>query len=415
MKKITLAFLMLFTSFIGISQCDFQLELNDSFGDGWSGNSIDVLVNGTIVLDDTTLEDGAQGFEIITISDGDLITITADASGSFADEVSYRILDNIGIERAAGDLTTVPEEITTNCIDCEIGEAMVEVFGDCTNGEFSILINVTDLGDAGYYTVSTNYNALTETITETGPTLIGPFNVTNTSIVVSLTPEDLDCELTFERAIPCAPENDECSGADGLASGETVNQNISAANPDETGCGNTGGPSVWYFVNDGGTSTEVTISTAGSDFDTLIATITGDCDNQVCGEVNDDANGTLQSELTFTTPGTGENIYIVVLGFGGETGNLQITATSDGQLSTGTPDQLEGFTMFPNPAKDLLRIVNTTIIQGVAVYNLLGQKVLEQSIQGTSDEVNVSSLKSGAYIIQVTSEGQTGTYKFIKN
>jgi len=414
MKKITLAFLMLFTSLFAIGQCDYTLELNDSFGDGWNGNSIDVIVNGTIVLDDATLDAGSQGFETFSVTDGDAITFTVDDSGSFDGEVSYRILNNVAQEVGAGDLTDVPTEIAANCIDCTPGAAMVEVFGDCDNGEFSVVVNITDFGDATEFVVTTNYNSLTETITDTGATLLGPFNVTETAIVVTLTPQDADCVLTYEREIPCPPSNDECSGATGLGDGQTTLQNISNATPDTTGCGDTGGAAVWYFVNDGGTATEVTISTAGSDFDTIIASITGDCDNQVCGEVNDDANGTLQSEITFTTPGTGENVYILVLGFGGATGNLQISATGDGLLSTGESNQLDGFTMFPNPAQDVLNVSNTSIVENVKVFNLLGQKVLDQNLQSTQNQINVSELKPGAYLIQVTAEGQTGTYKFIK-
>ena len=37
------------------AQCNYQLELTDSWGDGWNGSTIDVLVNGAVVLDDVTL------------------------------------------------------------------------------------------------------------------------------------------------------------------------------------------------------------------------------------------------------------------------------------------------------------------------------------------------------------------------
>ena len=40
------------------AQCNYTLELNDSYGDGWTGNSMDVLVNGAVVLDDVTLSGG---------------------------------------------------------------------------------------------------------------------------------------------------------------------------------------------------------------------------------------------------------------------------------------------------------------------------------------------------------------------
>lgn len=416
MKKITLAFLMLFTGIIASAQtqCEFQLELNDSFGDGWNDNSIDVLVNGMIVLDDATLDDGAQGFESFMVTDGDEISITIDDSGAFVGEVSYRILNNVGASVAEGDLTVVPDAFEANCLDCTPGMAEVQLFGDCANGEFSFVINMLDLGDASSFTVTTNYNAQMETITETGATLSGPLPVAAANLIVTLTPEDADCTLVFEIPIPCPPANNTCDTAEGLGDGEVFMQNIGAATEDETGCGPTGAPSVWFFVDDQGTPTEVTVSTAGSDFDTIIASITGDCDNQVCGEINDDANGTVQSELTFTTPGNGERVYIVVLGFLGATGNLQMNVTGDGLLSTDIPTQLDGFKMYPNPTTDIINVANNASIQNVQVYNLLGQKVLDQTINGTSEQINVSTLQSGSYLLQVTSEGQTGTYKFIK-
>ena len=56
-----------------------------------------------------------------------------------------------------------------------------------------------------------------------------------------------------------------------------------------------------------------------------------------------------------------------------------------------------------------------TAIENVTVFNLLGQKVLEQKIDGLSAyQLNVSTMAKGTYLMQVTSNGKTGVYRIIK-
>ena len=85
----------------------------------------------------------------------------------------------------------------------------------------------------------------------------------------------------------------------------------------------------------------------------------------------------------------------------------------DGTLSAGD-NRISGFTMFPNPATSELNIAAATQLSNLKIFNLLGQVVIDQNANTLSEKVNISNLKTGAYLVQVTSEGQTGTYKFIK-
>ena len=70
--------------------------------------------------------------------------------------------------------------------------------------------------------------------------------------------------------------------------------------------------------------------------------------------------------------------------------------------------------MFPNPASNVLNVTAASTISSIKVYNLVGQVVVNQRVNALSDAIDVSNLKTGAYLVQVTAEGQTGTYKFIK-
>lgn len=72
------------------------------------------------------------------------------------------------------------------------------------------------------------------------------------------------------------------------------------------------------------------------------------------------------------------------------------------------------FKMFPNPATNELNITAARNIESVVVFNLLGQKVLEQQVGATSQAIDVARLETGAYLLQVTADGQNGTYKFVK-
>ena len=89
------------------------------------------------------------------------------------------------------------------------------------------------------------------------------------------------------------------------------------------------------------------------------------------------------------------------------------TITADCVLSI-DDNALEGFTFFPNPAENVLNISAQREVQSIAVFNLVGQKVMEQSINATSSAIDISRLSNGAYILQVSANDQVGTFKLIK-
>ncbi|MCG2420210.1 T9SS type A sorting domain-containing protein, partial [Aequorivita sp. F47161] len=54
-------------------------------------------------------------------------------------------------------------------------------------------------------------------------------------------------------------------------------------------------------------------------------------------------------------------------------------------------------------------------IEAVSIYNLLGQEVLRTEVGATTSDINLSGITTGAYVMKVTVNGQTGTYKILKN
>ncbi|HPF11929.1 MAG TPA: T9SS type A sorting domain-containing protein [Flavobacteriaceae bacterium] len=105
----------------------------------------------------------------------------------------------------------------------------------------------------------------------------------------------------------------------------------------------------------------------------------------------------------------GQTYYCFVLNTGGITDiifdNCQLAVESN---------EIEGFAFAPNPTSGALSLTSTLNIENVALYNILGQKVLDVNVNATTTELNVSSIAAGAYFMKVTVDGQTGTYKVIK-
>lgn len=73
-----------------------------------------------------------------------------------------------------------------------------------------------------------------------------------------------------------------------------------------------------------------------------------------------------------------------------------------------------GFNLYPNPTTDILNMSANENIDQVAVYDLLGRKVMEQNLNAANSQMDVSVLSAGTYILKVTSGNTQGSYKFIK-
>jgi len=77
------------------SDCDYNLLLEDTFGDGWNGNTITITING--VSTDYTLNAGSTTSIPLQIPNGTNITITFNANGAFVGECFYSLVDENGV------------------------------------------------------------------------------------------------------------------------------------------------------------------------------------------------------------------------------------------------------------------------------------------------------------------------------
>lgn len=66
-------------------------------------------------------------------------------------------------------------------------------------------------------------------------------------------------------------------------------------------------------------------------------------------------------------------------------------------------NSLSNFTIYPNPVTDVLFISSeTAVVQNIAIYNVLGQLILNQA--GDTSSLDVSMLTPGIYFAEINSE-----------
>jgi len=87
-------FILLLTTFLSSlfvsGQCHYVVDMQDSYGDGWNGASIDVSVNGTTVANMTC--SGSASIDSIATLSGDIVEFSF-ISGSWDSEITFQITD----------------------------------------------------------------------------------------------------------------------------------------------------------------------------------------------------------------------------------------------------------------------------------------------------------------------------------
>jgi len=75
------------------------------------------------------------------------------------------------------------------------------------------------------------------------------------------------------------------------------------------------------------------------------------------------------------------------------------------------------FSIYPNPANDVLHIASDTELNSARVFDVAGKLVKEVNIGGAfSNALDISELNNGVYILEIeTVTGESNTSKILKN
>lgn len=321
--------------------------------------------------------------------------------------------------------------LTWSVIACTPSEATYTLVSDCENGEgFLVEVDVTNLGSATSVSVSDDQGSAVQVLEATGVATFGPYP-NNTPVIFNVVnDQDANCTLTSPvlNQVACPPVNDNCEGATAITAGAEYGAeifdttNIAATGSPQaapTTCFGYGGADVWYSVEvppSGNIIIETADSTTGdTGLDTVMTVYSGTCEALVQVGCDDDGAETgAYSKVTVTEQTPGATLYIRVYEYNGGTyGGFGITAYDESVLGNNSFDN-NGFKAYPNPVKDILNLSYTQNISNVEVFNMLGQQVIAKSVNATQDQIDMSNLAVGTYLIKVTADNQVKTIKVVK-
>ena len=73
------------------------------------------------------------------------------------------------------------------------------------------------------------------------------------------------------------------------------------------------------------------------------------------------------------------------------------------------------FVIYPNPVKDKLMVVSKETVDRCCIYTVLGSLVFSQDVNSDTFVVEIGTLRSGTYIIRLTTSDKVQTMRFIKD
>lgn len=87
-----------------------------------------------------------------------------------------------------------------------------------------------------------------------------------------------------------------------------------------------------------------------------------------------------------------------------------------GSASTASLEDLEvfGFRIYPNPTTDRLQLKAASNIESIEIFDIVGRRMLTDSPNALTKELNISNLSNGIYFVRVAIDNAKGTTKIIK-
>ncbi len=87
---------------------------------------------------------------------------------------------------------------------------------------------------------------------------------------------------------------------------------------------------------------------------------------------------------------------------------------ADPSLAVGDTEQEITLSLFPNPAQNFINVVTNQTVTSIEIHNILGQKALQLEDMETTENIDISRLHSGTYLVTIITDVGKKTLKLIK-
>ncbi|MDZ7613163.1 MAG: T9SS type A sorting domain-containing protein [Flavobacteriaceae bacterium] len=137
-----------------------------------------------------------------------------------------------------------------------------------------------------------------------------------------------------------------------------------------------------------------------------------------CDVISTEATSAFTTQATTFVMTENDNAARMVFDLGKNASDISVSdilleELSPLALGTSTDHKTQGMP-YPNPAKDLLNYNNLSLHKQVLFYDIQGKLIRFQDLAGGQNQIEISSLPKGLYLLRFTGENATGSLKFIK-
>ena len=222
------------------------------------------------------------------------------------------------------------------------------------------------------------------------------------------------------------PANDDCAHAIVIDQANfNMNEDATNATNNSGGLDVCGSPAwgmndgVWFKLT--GTGGDVNLTVVPNNWDCQVDVYSGSCGSFTCVlGLNDGTTGEQEAGMFFADSGAE---YFINVGYWAydashpEIDNPEgpFSISVNGAILTGVHEnQIDNFSIVMSRSQQMLNLTAGERIKEVIVYNLTGRQILEVQPESLQSTIDFSAISSGIYLVKVSTETQSGTYKIIK-
>ncbi len=345
-------------------------------------------------------------------------TIATTTTGSFIDETfTYTI---------PADYNGIPTDI----LDMEIVAFVTDTHQELTSGSgaYPTYSGITDANDAYLVSIENiDQDCQTSIIPHLNVQNIGQDEITSLAIEYTINSGAVETYNWTGSILSLYTETIALPEITGLDSSNTIEISL----PDDNNNTNNTLSDTYegYFQHAGGISVVINTDSNGAECTWDIKTLSGAVltsggpyeNNETIERIINLGDGCYIFNLYDSGNNGGNTVVLsdsantIIYDTDGDYSSLESTQFStDGIVLAITDNVFNNLVIYPNPASSILNIDNAEN-STIEVYDLLGRVLLSRTNISLREQLNVSTLNSGTYLIRISNENKVVTDKFIIN